>query len=273
MADLSDETLMAFADGELEPGARARVEALLAARPGLRDRLAVFEATGRSLAGHFRSSMEEPVPARLLAVVAGRASGRNDTSSPTPAQVVPLRNGARLGRMIETAPARGRVALAAAVALAIGVTAGWGMHRALVSRPTGGMLAVDGGRIVASGVLQSALEGAASGTRGAASGETATGHQIRMRLTFKGRGQGFCRHYEIAAGDGSGFAGIGCRDEAGRWHIRLHAPAAIRPAGADRTITASGADAAVGAMVEQMVEGDAFGPAEEAELIRRHWRR
>ena len=73
MANLSDETLMAFADGELAPGERARVEAALVADATGRARLEIFIVTGRSLADQFRKPLIEPVPRRLVDLVLDRS--------------------------------------------------------------------------------------------------------------------------------------------------------------------------------------------------------
>ncbi|MDN3713648.1 zf-HC2 domain-containing protein [Paracoccus cavernae] len=48
---ISDETLMAYADGELDQAEAAAVEAALAADPGLQARLRPFSETRRLLGG------------------------------------------------------------------------------------------------------------------------------------------------------------------------------------------------------------------------------
>ena len=53
-AALTDETLMAFADGELQGDERQRVEEALEQDASLRARLQVFERTGRRSSGSTR---------------------------------------------------------------------------------------------------------------------------------------------------------------------------------------------------------------------------
>ncbi len=53
MSRITDEMLMAYADGELEPGARAEVERALAEDPALRGALDVQQRLRSRLAGHF----------------------------------------------------------------------------------------------------------------------------------------------------------------------------------------------------------------------------
>ncbi len=49
MAELSDEVLMAYADGALTPDVRERVTGILAAHPEFHERLRIFEVTGRTI--------------------------------------------------------------------------------------------------------------------------------------------------------------------------------------------------------------------------------
>jgi anti-sigma factor RsiW len=65
VTNLSDETLMAYADGQLKTAEMARIERLLAADPELRARLEVFRATGRDLASLFDGHLNAPLPPRL----------------------------------------------------------------------------------------------------------------------------------------------------------------------------------------------------------------
>ena len=62
---LSDEMLMAYADGQLDAGDRARVKKLVAQDPALAARLEVFQATGHGLASVFDEHMNAPLPDSL----------------------------------------------------------------------------------------------------------------------------------------------------------------------------------------------------------------
>ena len=59
---LSDEMLMAYADGQLDAGDRARVKKLVAQDPALAARLEIFQATGHGLASVFDEHMNAPLP-------------------------------------------------------------------------------------------------------------------------------------------------------------------------------------------------------------------
>ena len=63
----SDETLIAFLDGELDSDARSEVESWLEADAELRDRVAALAISAETLRAALEPVMHEPVPERLLA--------------------------------------------------------------------------------------------------------------------------------------------------------------------------------------------------------------
>ncbi|HLI20930.1 MAG TPA: hypothetical protein VKV32_07420 [Stellaceae bacterium] len=67
----SDETLVAYLDGELDAGARSEVESWLESDAELRERVAALAASADALRAAFEPVMHEPVPARLLAAARG----------------------------------------------------------------------------------------------------------------------------------------------------------------------------------------------------------
>ncbi len=67
----SDETLIAFLDGELDGDARSDVESWLEADAELRERAAALAASAESLRAAFEPVLHEPVPERLLAAARG----------------------------------------------------------------------------------------------------------------------------------------------------------------------------------------------------------
>ena len=62
---LSDEVLMAYADGQLDASERARLKELIAQDPEASARLEVFQATGQGLASMFDEHMNSPLPEKL----------------------------------------------------------------------------------------------------------------------------------------------------------------------------------------------------------------
>lgn len=73
---VTDEMLMALADGELDGATAAGVTRALESDPALRRRLAEFERTRILAKDAFRGVLDEAVPERLLAVVAANENRR-----------------------------------------------------------------------------------------------------------------------------------------------------------------------------------------------------
>jgi anti-sigma factor RsiW len=67
----SDETLIAYLDGELDADSRSEVESWLEADAELRDHVAALAASAETLRAVFEPVLHEPVPERLLAAARG----------------------------------------------------------------------------------------------------------------------------------------------------------------------------------------------------------
>ena len=278
MAELSDETLMAYADGELPAAERVRVETILHKDAASRARLAMFMATGKALAVHFREPMDEPVPRRLVELVLG---GREKASKTSMTRRPDARPGwsssiaAGLEGVVAAVWPRWPMALAYSAVLLAGTGAGWYLRdTALRTTVASGKLIVqENGRILAHGALRQALESGASGAPILASGRRGAGATVRTRLTFRTHENGYCRHYEAAQADGDQFAGVGCRIGEGLWQVKIHTPIAPRPTAATATIVVGDdGSAAVTALVGRLMEGDALGAEAEAEILGKQWR-
>src|SRR5690349_7451416 len=72
----SEETLSAYADGEVDAATRAALEAALATDPQLAQRVAHHRALRARVRDAFTPVLEEPVPERLLATVRGAGPGQ-----------------------------------------------------------------------------------------------------------------------------------------------------------------------------------------------------
>ncbi|HEY5710361.1 MAG TPA: anti-sigma factor [Allosphingosinicella sp.] len=175
MMAIDDDQLMAFVDGELDDLARARVERALAEDSALQARLDVQRRLRARLAAHYAPVMDEAVPDRLSAVIAGN--------------VVPL----SAARPWHTRPVWRNLAALAAT-LVLGLVVG----RTL---PQGGEgpLTYRDGAIVARGGLADALD---SQLASAQAQDAAT----RIGISFAANGGGICRTFER-----SDLAGLACR--------------------------------------------------------------
>lgn len=106
----SDEALIAYLDGELEPDEQRHVAAWLDADPAVRDRLAALARSADLIRTAYADIANEPVPERLLAAARGETGG----GTAPEAEIVVLRPRRSAG----PAPSRPwRIATAAAAGL------------------------------------------------------------------------------------------------------------------------------------------------------------
>lgn len=271
MALLTDETLMAYADGELDTAAKARVETILTHDVESRDRLKIFAATGAPLAALYSVPMEQPVPPHLVALV---LNGREGQKSPR------IRGAAiRTPKLKDTVralfgwPAWPAAVAACAAILMLGTSAGWYLHRA--SNALEGLVSIEHGQLFAEGPLKTALETSLSGAKVQLTAAQQGDVKLTMRttLTFRNRSQAYCRQYDVTSTDAQ-YAGVACRAEDGQWRLELHMAVAPHSVTHDHMMPA-GANGAedVEKAVASLIEGDALGHADEEALIRKKWQR
>jgi anti-sigma factor RsiW len=88
MVDRSDESLVAYIDGELDEPGRRDIEAWLGADATARDRLAALEQMSELARSAYAEILEEPVPEQLLAAARGVAT---EKPAPRDAEILVLR--------------------------------------------------------------------------------------------------------------------------------------------------------------------------------------
>ena len=179
---ISEESLMAFADGELSAGEAQRVAAALDANPALARKLDRMRRAKAALQGAFAGQLDVETPTRLRAPFAS-----------------PPRRGASVIAFPQTAR-RPLYMLAAAACAALAFLAG----KASVG---GGsmMFARADGAIVARGDLDNALDDQAAGAN--------AGARIQIAMSIPDEGGGYCRVFRLEAS-----TGLAC-GEAGQWRI------------------------------------------------------
>jgi hypothetical protein len=249
----SEETLMAYADGELDAAARAEVEAALAAHPALAARIDAHRALRARLQATYAPALEEPASDRVMALLGG-----------APAEVVSLadvRARREEARTPKAAPApvprRWLQAGAIAATLVVGVLVG----RSILAPASGGpMIVSKGGGLVAQGELAKALTGQLAS-------QPQPGAVVRVGLSFKAADGRYCRTF--APAKGRGMAGVACRDP-GVWTVRMATEA--QGAAGDYRQAASESPAAVMAAVQDMIDGQPLDAAGETRARRAGWR-
>ena len=263
---LSDDILMAYADGELDPKTRAQVEDAMAADPRIAGRVAAHKALRNKLRTEFNKVLEETVPDRLVA--AARATSRaplGDGVARAPlgdGVVVPLR--ARRARTVALPrwawPQWGAVA-------ASFVLGGFVLHFG-TDWYSSGAVTERGGLLVAAGTLDKALSNQLVS-------EQAADSAVRIGVSFRSKGGGYCRTFQLR--ETTNLAGLACR-EGDQWRLDVLARGESSQDGGTGNDAHSGYRPAGSALpssivqaVDQAIDGEPLDAAAEAHARTNQW--
>lgn len=242
----SDETLMAYADGELDPATRSAVERAIRSDPTLAAKVRQHTALRSNVFAAFAPIADEPVPPRLTAAT---RSGK----------VIQL-NTARAART-EAAQEKRSWSWAEwggiAAALIVGVLAGGAGVAGLQEQPQ--LAATSGGALLAHGDLADALSTQLAGTTG-------QGAPVKIGVSFEAREGGYCRSFMMGAA-----AGLACRNGA-EWKVPVMAQAAPAAAGDYRQAGSEMPPMVLDAIDERITGQTMDAKAEEAARAR-GWKR
>jgi anti-sigma factor RsiW len=273
---IPDETLMAYADDELQPEQRAAVEAALAADPRLAERVEQHRALRKKLSAAFDPILQETVPEALVSAVhtpsAGTAPARGATAE-RGATITDLRRvrAARAAEAKEAAAFARRADMprrqwtwfewaAVAASIAIGAVIA---HLALNS-PDASRIGTRGGQLVAQADLEQALSSQLAADQSADA-------PVQIGVSFRSKAGDTCRTFSVK--EQNALAGLACRD--GReWRVQVLAnvPPGTNGQGNGGYKPAGGSmPAAVLTAVEQQIEGEAFDATAEAAARARGW--
>lgn len=237
----SDETLMAYADDELDAATRAAVEAAIASDPELAQRVARQRTLRQRLRGAFDPVLAEPVPERLLARVRG-------------AQVVRLE---RRGAPGWSWPQWGAMAASLGVGVLIGAL--------LLRAPRGAPLVVaPGGQLEAGGLLASAL------TEQLASSQPASA-PVEIGVSFRARGGDYCRTFVLEGR--RALAGLACHGNATWRVVALAQSEAVSPASGSYRTAATALPPAVARTLDALIVGEPLDASGEEAARARGWNR
>lgn len=242
----SDETLMAYADGELDPATRSAVERAIRSDPTLAAKVRQHTALRSNVFAAFAPIADEPVPPRLTAAT-------------------------RSGKVIQLTTARAARNEAAhekrhwswaewggiAAALIVGVLAGGAGVTGLQEQPP--LAATSGGALLAQGDLADALSTQLAGT-------TAEGAPVKIGVSFEAKDGGYCRSFMMGAS-----AGLACRYGA-EWKVPVMAQAAQGTAGDYRQAGSEMPPMVLDAIDERIAGQTMDAKAEEAAKAR-GWKR
>jgi len=244
----SDETLMAYADGEVDADTRRQIEAAMALDPALAERVAKHRALRADLGAAFGGVLDEPIPTRLLDAA---------NSSPTNARTATVAdlNAARAAKSggVKTRRWSWPEWTAIAASLLIGVFAG---RSALQPAPSQ-MFATTAAGIVATGALSTALDDQPGGA--------AMDGDVHIGLSFRSKGGNYCRSF--AAGTAAGFA---CREDA-QWQVRALSETAPGTTGGEYRMAGSELPPAILTAIDDVMAGEALDRGQEQAARERGW--
>lgn len=242
----TDEVLMAYADGELDPRTREAVEAAMASDPEIARRISQHEALRSRVRSAFDTVLDEPVPARLLQA-AGSGPARRDSGN-----TVPLR------------PRQKRhwywpEWTAIAASLIVGAIAG---RLVLLHTGAPGPVVVRSGELLAAGTVADALSSRLAG-------DEITAGPVRIGISFRSKSGEYCRTFSLRQ---PALGGLACRAADG-WRVGVLARAESSGAGPDAYRQAASAlPAAVITAVGSQIAGEPLDAHAEAAARARQWR-
>jgi anti-sigma factor RsiW len=242
----SDETLMAFADGELDSATRTAVEEAMREDPGIERRVAQHRAMREKVRLAYAAELDEEPPQRLLAAARQIPQAVHTTAGPA-------RKAAARFRWQPT--------MSMAASLLIGVGLGY-----FVQRHSSAILVENAGGLVASGVLAKALSNQLSSERTRSA-------PVQIGLTFMAKSGDYCRTFTMAAAASS--AGVACRRPDG-WQVQVLAQASGGAPGDETAATYRTAGSALSPVildaVQQQIAGEPLDQNAEIAARQQGWR-
>lgn len=242
-AEINDEVLSAYMDGELDAGETLDVRDAIEKDPALGERLAALTAVDALVRKHAHALDRQPMPAHVLRRLEEQ-SGATETAEPE-SRVIHvdfLRRGCRYLRT--------HAAAAACLVLALGVVV------LVVGR-------MDDRGVPAVSEYASALANSTSGDN-VMLDESNT---LVTRFSFRDESGRFCRQYRLQTPDQS-TENVACRNDDG-WVVVASLDATLADGGEYRPASQL---PAMESLLDDMMAGAPLSLAEERQLIRNDWR-
>ena len=276
MSEITDEMLMAFADGQLAAADRCRVADYIATRPEARARVEMFQNTRAELGTLLNAALCEPVPDKLIAAINAAPMSRGSAPHKASASTKATRMSSFFDTIFPSWPTP--VALGACAAtLVIGAVIGLQWRS---PQPTGinwqDIVALNEGRILAKDNFRDGLE------------KTPLGSQVTLNtrssqiaftpvMTFERKDGGFCRQYNLANSAGALIAGVGCRNSAGDWTVEVQSELSSRKIARGNQdpnkfeIAGALKSPIIDKAVDKMIRGNVLSKETEAQLLAGNW--
>ncbi|HKE94445.1 MAG TPA: hypothetical protein VKB34_09090 [Povalibacter sp.] len=247
----SDETLMAYADGELDAETRAAVEAAMQEDPQIATIVERHRRLQSDLRAAFDGVLTETLPEHLI----------NTALTARATTAAPVGDIAQARAARETAAQR-RWSWREWGAIAASVLIGVVIARMPWGRTGADSIVAGNDRVIAGGALSSALTGQASGTRVASS-------PVLIGLSYRDKSGNYCRTFTI--NEGAALSGIACR-EGDTWRVQalVHGPAAT--SNGNYRMAGTAVPPLILQTVQDSIEGDALDAEAEAAARQRGWK-
>lgn len=259
--NISQETLYAYVDNQLDAAKLAQVEAAMAADPELASLIEEQRALRALLGSAYAPVLEEPIPSRLM------AAAKEATTAPAPkAKVVTLASARASRKVADQENAGGRATSSwswkhwggMAACLVIGALAG---HSAWLASLTDNIVN-QSGHLVARGQLAQALSTQLASAQAAEA-------PVKIGLSYLSKSDEYCRSFTIMS---AGTDGLACRRGI-EWELRVVEQDRPRPsAGASLRMAASPVPAAVMKVVDDQIQGGPLDADAERAAMRNGWR-
>jgi len=241
----TDDTLMAFVDGELDAAQSADLERALVVDAALQARVAALQSQRQRVSAAFATVLDEPMPDRLANLLANAPAAPSATVADLGAA-----RAARTQRGTMPGWAQwGGMAASVVMGVLLGVQ--------FAGRGDDAPLGVRDGRLVARGAIDQALS-----TQLASAGSA----PVAVQLSFVDRDGSYCRTFSTAA-----LAGLACRQD-GHWAVQSLAATSGTVDGAMRQ-AATSLPREVLVAVDQRIAGQALDATRERQARDQGWRR
>jgi hypothetical protein len=249
----SEETLMAYADGELDAQTRIAMEAAMQDDADLADAIALQienrQALQTKLRAAFGGALSEKPPARLLQAVQAASTNAH------PVAVSDL----SVARQAKHSTARARWSAPQWGAIAASLLLGMLIGGVVLNRDDN-PFAVERGRMTARADLNAALSSQPGGTINRDTG-------IQIGISYRAKNGDYCRTFTLK--DAQVLAGFACRRNT-QWTIDALMPTKADASGTYRMASAT-VPALILGLVEDTIAGDPLDAEQEAQARERSW--
>jgi anti-sigma factor RsiW len=249
---ISDETLMAYADGELDAAARAAVESAMRDDPQIEKRVAAHRALRLKVQGAYSAELSEGIPERLLMAARGAASTQRS-------KVVNLQDARAAMERGKSRPLPTQWRTAGTIAAS--VIAGVGLGFFMWGQAGSPLMQNAGGALVARGQLAKALSNqlAADQTPNSA---------VHIGVSFRAKSGDYCRTFALSGAVSP--SGLACR-HGEEWQVQALTQEPGTVSGSDYRPAGSAMSATILKSVEGEISGEPLDQAGERAARQRGW--